>query len=80
MPTTTIAIDPDRFAGELRERRQRLRLSRARLAGLARCSVTSIDNLEAGYVPERSAVLFRVLAVLDEIEDATPERAGEQRD
>jgi ribosome-binding protein aMBF1 (putative translation factor) len=79
MPTTTIAIDPDRFAGELRERRQRLGLSRARLAGLARCSVTSIDNLEAGYVPERSAVLFRVLAVLDEIEDATPERAGEQR-
>jgi len=68
MPTSTITTPSDRPAGELRDRRRRLRLSRARLAGLARCSVTSIDNLEAGYVPERSAVLARVLDILDRLE------------
>lgn len=68
MPNATITTRADRPARRLRERRLRLRLSRARLAGLARCSVTSIDNLEAGYVPTRSAVLARVLDVLDRLE------------
>jgi predicted transcriptional regulator len=68
MPTPTIPTDSDRPSSELRERRHKLALSRARLAGIARCSVTSIDNLEAGYVPVRSAVLVRVLDVLDRLE------------
>jgi predicted transcriptional regulator len=72
MPTSTIPTASDRPAGDLRERRRRLGLSRARLAGLARCSVTSIDNLEAGYVPERSGVLARVLDVLDQLEAHAP--------
>lgn len=68
MPNATITIRPDRPAHRLRQRRLRLGLSRARLAGLARCSVTSIDNLEAGYIPTRSRVLPRVLDVLDRLE------------
>ncbi len=72
MPTTTITTDPDRSSNELRRRRERLGLSRARLAGLARCSVSSIDNLEAGYVPQRSAVLGRIFAVLDRLEGSPP--------
>lgn len=79
MPTATITTASDRPAGDLRERRRRLGLSRARLAGLARCSVTSIDNLEAGYVPEHSAVLARVLDVIDRLEaeaHTDPERGA----
>jgi predicted transcriptional regulator len=60
----------------LRERRTRLGLSRARLAGLAGCSVTSIDNLEAGYVPSRSAVLARLLDVLDRLEAQAATHSG----
>ena len=40
-------------------------LSQPQLAGLASCSVAFVGNLERGYIPNRSDVLPRILAVLD---------------
>jgi transcriptional regulator with XRE-family HTH domain len=55
-------------SAELRAARQRVGMSRARLAGLVGCSPTSLANFEAGAIPKRSAVLERALAVLAEHE------------
>jgi transcriptional regulator with XRE-family HTH domain len=56
----------------IRARRERAYLSQRELAALAGCSFASVCNFEHGALPspERSAVLARVLAALDEIEAA----------
>ncbi len=51
--------------GGLHERRKAAGLSQQRLAELAGCSLTFVRVLEAGYEPATSAVLPRILAVLD---------------
>lgn len=56
-------------ANQLRERRQRARLTQQALADLATCSRSMVRLLESGYEPpRRSAVRARILRVLDEIE------------
>lgn len=60
MPTTTTPAQPD----EIRAARLDRGMSQAALAGLAKCSVAFVGNLEAGYIPKRSDVLPRILAVL----------------
>lgn len=55
-------------AEELRARRDRLGLSRTRLAHLAGCSLSSLCNIENGYVPKQSDVLSRARAVLADLE------------
>lgn len=47
-------------------RRRALGLSQHRLATLAGCSRTSIALLEGGYAPQRSAVLPRVVAAIND--------------
>ncbi|MGO9320250.1 MAG: helix-turn-helix domain-containing protein [Solirubrobacteraceae bacterium] len=59
------------IASDLRDRREHAGLTRARLAGLAGCSPTSLANIEDGAIPKRSEVLKRALAVLDRHEEAT---------
>lgn len=54
--------------GGLRERRVAAGLSQQRMAELAGCSVAIVGLLEGGYRPERSAVLPRIVRVLDERE------------
>lgn len=54
---------------ELRARRKRLGVSRASLAGLARCSVSLLALVEQGYEPQTSHALDRAFAVLRELED-----------
>jgi transcriptional regulator with XRE-family HTH domain len=52
----------------LRQAREKAGVTRARLAGLAHCSYSQISNIEAGAVPNRSAVLERALAALAQLE------------
>ena len=52
----------------LRAAREHIGLTRAQLAGLAGCSVSSLGFIEQGAVPERSAVLDRAWAVIRELE------------
>lgn len=52
----------------LKERRRAVRLTRHQLAIEAECSPSMLQILEDGYVPTRSAVLTRVLAVLEAYE------------
>jgi len=52
---------------DLRAARERLGISRARLAGLAGCSLSSLDRIEQGAVPRRSGVLRRATAILAEL-------------
>ena len=59
--TTTSAFT---VACELREMRARAGLSRAHVAALAGCSLSSLGAMEAGAVPKHSVVLTRVLDVL----------------
>lgn len=54
---------------QLRQRRKRLYLTQREAAGLAGCSLASIANLEAGYIPNRSRVLADVEAMLKRLED-----------
>jgi predicted transcriptional regulator len=49
---------------DLRAARQAVGLTRARLAGLAGCSVSSLGFIEAGAVPRHSAVLDRAFMVI----------------
>lgn len=54
-------------AQELRALRLKAKLSQQRLAELADCSLASVGLFESGYMPERSSVLERLLAVLTEV-------------
>lgn len=49
---------------QLREARKGAGLSQARTAGLTGCSVTHLQNLEAGAVPRKSAALCRIWDVI----------------
>lgn len=49
---------------DLRAARERLGISRARLAGLADVSLASLDRIEQGACPRRSRVLSQAWAVL----------------
>lgn len=51
-------------------RRRSLGISQARLATLAGCSRTSVALIEGGYLAQRSAVLPRILAVLNDDDPA----------
>lgn len=53
--------------------RKQAGLTRAQVCIAARCSLTALGNLEAGLIPQRSDVLPRVLAVL---QDATQHGEG----
>jgi len=46
-------------------------LTRARLAGLAGCSPTTLANIEDGAIPKRSAALERALVVIADREQET---------
>ena len=66
MPATSKDARPVGTA--LLARRRALRLSRARLAGLAGCSPAYIATLEGGYSPAHSAVIEQLVAALDAAE------------
>ena len=70
--TTTDTNSPGR---SLREARLQVGLSRAKLAGLADCSIASLANIEQGAAPRRSAVLERAWAVLEAIGELEGSRA-----
>ncbi|MGO8907365.1 MAG: helix-turn-helix domain-containing protein [Solirubrobacteraceae bacterium] len=55
---------------DLRAERERLGVSRARLAGLANCSLASLGGIEQGACPRHSKVLERAWAALNGIEKA----------
>ena len=60
-----MAITTPSTAGrDLRAARERLGISRARLAGLANVSLASLDRIEQGACPRRSRVLSQAWAVL----------------
>jgi predicted transcriptional regulator len=62
-------VDANREGGRtLRQRRKTLGLSQEKLAREAGCSTMSVRLLEGGFVPERSAVLPRLLAALARLE------------
>jgi transcriptional regulator with XRE-family HTH domain len=65
MLTTTQRTTIPAAASELRTARERVGLTRAQLAGLAGCSLSTITNIEHGAVPRRSAILDRLQAILD---------------
>lgn len=68
---------------DLRERRERLRLSRERLARLADVSSASIELFEGGFRPQRSRVLPAVYAALARAEaerDLIGSETSEARD
>jgi predicted transcriptional regulator len=52
----------------VRVRREQLGLTRAQLAARAGCSLTYLQNIEAGVIPKLSLVMPRVEAVLDGLE------------
>ncbi len=51
-------------------------MPRAGLAAQVSCSVTHLQNIEAGVVPHRGDVLPRLLAALDAAEHDKKERPG----
>lgn len=55
---------------DLRRLRQRAGMTQARLAALAACSLTTIQNIEAGAVPRQSAALDRINRVLKDAKRA----------
>lgn len=63
-----MTTDDDDTAGgmgaNLREAREHAGLTRARLAGLAGCSISTLAAIEQGAVPKRSGVLLRVAEIL----------------
>lgn len=65
MATAITAPAPD----EIRARRKAAGLTREELAAQADCSLAWLAALERGCIPRRSAVLGRVLAVLDPTND-----------
>lgn len=52
----------------IRERRLKLRMTRAELAIRAQCSMTFLENVESGLVPQRSEVLPRLLGAVEQAE------------
>lgn len=59
-------------ASELRRLRAQAGLTRAEVATLSGCSLSMLGSLESGWIPARSPVLARVLAVLaDQSSDTT---------
>jgi transcriptional regulator with XRE-family HTH domain len=54
----------------LRAAREQAGLTRAQLAGIARCSISSLGFIEQGAVPERSAVLDRAWRAIEQIRAA----------
>ena len=56
---------------ELRAAREARGITRAQLAGLAQCSLASLDRIEQGAVPRRSAVLARAWDALADIDSIT---------
>lgn len=66
MTTTNERLTPD---VEVRSRRLALGLTVAQLAKQTGCSMSSINNIEAGYVPRYGHVLSRILHALDVAED-----------
>jgi DNA-binding XRE family transcriptional regulator len=59
----------------LAERRGKAELSRAQLADLVGCSISTLGAIEQGAVPARSNVLDRAEAALDRIEAAAGDPA-----
>jgi transcriptional regulator with XRE-family HTH domain len=55
----------DATGSNLRERRRAAGLTQQRLAELARCSIHSVRLFETGYSPASSAVLGRLVRILD---------------
>jgi predicted transcriptional regulator len=53
---------------DVRARRTRLGLNRAELAALAQCSVTHLQNIEAGVIPNGGIVMPRILGTLSNLE------------
>lgn len=62
---TTETIAPPQ---DVRSRRDRLGVTRSRLAVEADCSLTYLQTIEQGVTPRLSAVLPRVLSALDRLE------------
>jgi transcriptional regulator with XRE-family HTH domain len=50
----------------LRDLRRAAGLTQVELAHAARCSIATVALFEAGYAPERSTVLPRIIAVLND--------------
>lgn len=63
-----MGINPDTIQNLL-DRRRRLGFTRQRLAEEARCSLSHVALFEKGYRPQTSAVLPRLLAVLEAAEN-----------
>lgn len=79
----TITNDDNATGGhgeDLRASRERAGLTRARLAGLAGCSISTLAAIEQGAVPKRSGVLDRVAEVLAAREaDGSADGARDER-
>ena len=58
----------------IRARRERINVTRERLAALSEVSVSWLQLLEGGFTPTNSPSRDRVLRVLDALEDSPPER------
>jgi len=69
--TTYSTTNARQTASDLRTRREQVGLTRARLAGLAGCSPTTLANIEDGAIPKRSAALERALVVIADREQET---------
>jgi transcriptional regulator with XRE-family HTH domain len=63
--TTSSLSPPSDIARTIRARRVAAGLTQRQLAQLARCSLSTITNIEAGCVPKRSELLPRLVAALD---------------
>jgi len=68
MALTTTTTIVETHATPIRERREHLGLSRHALAARAGCSVTYLQNIEAGCLPRLSLVMPQIEATLDGLE------------
>lgn len=64
MSTPTLDAHTDTL--KLRDRRLEAGLSQQKLAHAAGCSIAMVRLLEGGFTPSRSAVLSRIIGVLNE--------------
>jgi predicted transcriptional regulator len=67
IPVTTVS-QTHRTVLPVRERREQLGVSRATLAARAGCSVTYLQTIEAGVVPQLTRVMPRLEAALVDLE------------
>lgn len=58
------------MADDLRALRKRAGLTQAQLCVRASCSLTHLQDLEAGAIPRRPAALHRIIAVLTSLIEA----------